>query len=840
MVSEAKLTPTGTTGQKRKRLGVFIEWINDGYSDPILDEIVLLAKETNVDVVCFVNGLNPGDFPVPVAHYTHECATPRNMDAVLVVSAGNGLTADQIATYFQRLEPLPIASVAVHWNQYPKIVVDNESGVRAGVKHLIQAHGKRRIACLRGPEVSAEANARFRAYREALEEHGIEFDPALVTTGYFMKPNGVEAVRLWLDERKLSIDAIVAANDGMAQGALEELLRRGLRVPDDIALLGFDDIDAARFWRPPLSTVRQPIREHARKAFEVVMALAAGQQALMVTSVRSQLVLRRSCGCIASSDRALSSFPPEYLDTPNQSALVWAQRSVRALFAFSDVVTAHESADDFPEEKMASALSGDRTPFLRWLENLLDGCIRRHIDVLGVFNVLRDIRHASRHLLRPVDLNRAEALLSDADSVVAEVAERSQAAHRYRHDELFKELVQTNEELIAAADLPSLQRILTNNLQRFGIRSCYLCLYEGDRIPAEFARLVLACNIEMDIDIPPDGLRFPTEEILPLNLMDRPQQVNWLLCGLARKNSDGYFVIERGTPEGFVYEGLLDQLGSAYRRINLMHQVITEARLRERAERERLEREMQIATNIQTGMLPRNTQVDGLEISAVMHPATEVGGDYYDVIPTDVGCWIGIGDVAGHGLPTGLVMMMLQSVVGGLVRNCSTASPKELLPAINSLLYDNIRRRLNQDEHITLTLIRYEKEGILTFAGAHEDILICRAEDARIECVRTPGVWTAAVHDVRHLTEESSLRLDEGDILLLYTDGITEAKSPEREMFGMTRLAGSLARHHAKPVEALRDAILSDVRAWMHTQDDDMTLFVAKQSRQAVRISTSP
>ena len=825
------------------RLGVFVEWLADGYTDPILDEIVAAAKEQDIDVVCFVNGLNHDDYPEPKRHRPFVYADPDNIDAILLVSLGNTLPASAIEAYFERFEPMPIASVAVHWEKYPRVVVDNQTGVRLGVRHLIRAHKRKRIACIRGPEVSSEADERFLAYRETLAEHSIPFDPELVTIGQYYKPHGADAVRLWLDERKLLIDAIVTANDAMALGALEEIERRGLRVPEDISLLGFDDIEAARYWRPPLTTVRQPVREHARKAFEVVMAQMAGKAVPLQTTVKSQLVLRRSCGCIASAGRAMSSFPPEHLDSANVSTSHWARHFVGALLSFAQAVPTASTVTN-EHESLIEALAGDRVPFLRWLENLLDQAIQRHIDILGAFGVLNDMRRSGRRQLAAGDYDRIEALLSDADMVIAEVAERSQAVRHYRSEELFTNLVRTNEALVTAVDLPTLQSVLSANLDRFGIKSCYLCIYEMEHgcIPSPWARLILACNTEAHVEVPEEGLRFRARDILPNELFDREHQTNWLICPLLRRenNFPGYTVIERGVAEGFVYDGLIDQIGSAYQRIELLNRVVREAQLREVAERERLEKEMQIATNIQTGILPRDTQVDGLEISAIMYPASEVGGDYYDIIAIEGGCWIGIGDVAGHGLLTGLVMLMLQSVVGGLVRNRPLAGPKDILPAINSLLYDNIRRRMGQDEHVTLTLIRHDREGHLRFAGAHEDILICRAQDGSVECLHTPGVWTAAIPDIGLVTEESQCEMFEGDVLLLYTDGITEAMNHDREMFGLNRLAAALARHRKKPVGALRDAIISDVRRWMAVQADDITLLVAKQSRNAVRLSINP
>ena len=100
---------------------------------------------------------------------------------------------------------------------------------------------------------------------------------------------------------------------------------------------------------------------------------------------------------------------------------------------------------------------------------------------------------------------------------------------------------------------------------------------------------------------------------------------------------------------------------------------------------------MEIAARIQTSILPRDVSVAGLEIAAAMHAATEVGGDYYDVVPVDDGCWLGIGDVAGHGLGTGLVMLMMQSGIGALARKMPDAAPRELLLALNTMLVENVR-----------------------------------------------------------------------------------------------------------------------------------------------------
>lgn len=250
---------------------------------------------------------------------------------------------------------------------------------------------------------------------------------------------------------------------------------------------------------------------------------------------------------------------------------------------------------------------------------------------------------------------------------------------------------------------------------------------------------------------------------------------------------------------------------------------------KELAAKERLEREMEIAMRIQTSMLPRTFDVRGLDIAARMVPASEVGGDYYDVLPVADGCWIGVGDVAGHGLTAGLEMLMVQSVVAALVCENPAATPKQHLTVLNHVVYENIRHRLNQDEHITLTLLRFQ-EGAVTFAGAHEEIVVCRAGTEPCECVPTPGTWLGAMPNIERVTKDTRLELATGDLMVLYSDGITEARNAKGEQYGMDRLCRTIEAHRGDSVEAIRDAIFAEVQAWQVAHDDDLSLVVIRRA----------
>jgi serine phosphatase RsbU (regulator of sigma subunit) len=146
------------------------------------------------------------------------------------------------------------------------------------------------------------------------------------------------------------------------------------------------------------------------------------------------------------------------------------------------------------------------------------------------------------------------------------------------------------------------------------------------------------------------------------------------------------------------------------------------------------------------------------------------------------------------------------------------------------VLFENVRERLQQDEYATLTLIHYEASGRFTFAGAHADLLVLRAKTGAIEWLQTQGTWVAATRDLGDALQLAESQLELGDVLVLYTDGVTEAKNLSGELYGPERLAKSLKAANATSAEGLRDALVGDVKNWMSQQDDDIALVVVRRT----------
>ena len=242
------------------------------------------------------------------------------------------------------------------------------------------------------------------------------------------------------------------------------------------------------------------------------------------------------------------------------------------------------------------------------------------------------------------------------------------------------------------------------------------------------------------------------------------------------------------------------------------------------------ESEMAIAKQIQTSILPRQLDVPGFEIAAAMVTASEVGGDYYDLQRTaDGGCWLGIGDVSGHGLNAGLIMLMLQSGLSTLMHGDREDDPSRLVALLNRMLYENIHVRLGRSDFATLSLFRFFPDGRFVVAGGHEDILVWRAGTGRCEWIDAAGTWVGMVEDAEGKVPRREFRLEESDVVLLYTDGITEAMADRREQFGPTRLAELLEGVHGDPVASICTRTLERVAAWSPKRDDDQTVIALRR-----------
>jgi PAS domain S-box-containing protein len=250
-----------------------------------------------------------------------------------------------------------------------------------------------------------------------------------------------------------------------------------------------------------------------------------------------------------------------------------------------------------------------------------------------------------------------------------------------------------------------------------------------------------------------------------------------------------------------------------------------------KSENSRMSLELEITKRLQRMMLPRDNDlrhIKHLDISGFMESASEVGGDYYDVFSSNGRVIFGIGDVTGHGLESGVMAIMVQTAVRTLLASGLYENHK-LFEILNRVVYSNAQQ-MNCDRNVTLSLLQYQ-DGFVTVSGQHEEVIVVR-QDGTVERHDTLdlGFALGLEENISGLVAEERIALRSGDVMILYTDGVTEAINSAGVGYGIERLAEAAKHSHHEPAAAIRDKVLSSLRGHMNGEDllDDITVLVVK------------
>ncbi|MBN1312245.1 MAG: substrate-binding domain-containing protein [Anaerolineae bacterium] len=572
-------------------IGLFISRLGSrgSYQEAIWNGVAQVAEEYQANALCFIGG----NLNSPVSfqknwNIIYDLAGPANVDGVIVSAVLHNYTPlEKMPHFYARYAPLPMINIGLETAGIPNIAINNFAGLYDLMKHLIDDHHYRRIAFIRGPECNPEAEVRYRAYTEALNDHGIPFDPDLVATGNFAVDSGCEAVELLLDQHKTDFDVIVASNDRMAIDAWRELTRRGISVPSDVAVTGFDDIPEAGIFVTPLTTIRQPLIEQGRQAARMLLEhLCCGAQPKNLV-LDTKLVIRESCGCPSWAASRLAP-PIPVIPVPSESALtrqrdivlVEVQEVICSYFADLCSHEIEELVDAFFDVLKGDTSANFLTIFSRLLRKgtmklgraeLDEGVMPRWHEVLSVLR-MKALPYKQSGVTTDINelLYRGRVLITD----ITERAHSNLRAQAEANILLQSEIIR---DINAEADIQRIGDILAQGLPRLGIRTCALVLYEGEPIPSPFSRLIMACQDGKRLELKSGGVLFSTEQLLPADVFLDCKPPFLMLHPLVARELQVGFMLMEVLPEYRsmlnTYEGFSEQIGSALHKALLQQQI---------------------------------------------------------------------------------------------------------------------------------------------------------------------------------------------------------------------------------------------------------------------------
>jgi diguanylate cyclase (GGDEF)-like protein len=517
--------------------GIYGQGGKGGYHINLWKGIQETARANDVKLVCFLGG----SFQIS-SHFEYEYQRNQVFDLIsednidgLILSTDALISTygySEIVKLCARFSLLPVVSIGIPLEHYPFLSVDNRAGEKAMVDHLIEAHGYRQIAFIRGPENSQDADVRYRAYQDSLAEHGIPLDPNLIVQGDYVRSSGVYAAQRLLDEIKLPLEAVVAANDNMALGFIAALQERGIRVPYDIAVVGFDDIPDAKLSFPSLTTVRQPIYELGQRAVERLLKEIKGVNLSGIEVLPTHLAIRNSCGCALQGQTppfSLNASPANLQAGRTASRKAWIEEMVDALdcSALQRPEALQQAARliDALEEVLTSRQTGAKrsnTPSGVMSSIMQNGALLPWHRAISIFTQ-RWIESGGDQALGATDLATWKGIWQTS----SEIAWFSQSFHRLR--ELYLEETQAehlrvvSQALVTTFNLSELMETARRTLPKLGIKGCWISLYEEPGDERKQVRLKLAYDQNGRIDLPEEGWVYPVRWLLPKDIlgMDR-------------------------------------------------------------------------------------------------------------------------------------------------------------------------------------------------------------------------------------------------------------------------------------------------------------------------------
>lgn len=564
--------------KSRPTVGVFLDMLSEPYHERYWSGLVDGALKHDINLLCFTDVYSPHykEFSNQIKSIAN-LAKNIKIDSIINWSRTFSwiIFKDKFSDFFNKFKENP-ASLRFQSipNDLPIVLMNSYQGIKDLMRHLITTHGFRRIAFIRGPEFHLAANERYRAYTDALKEFNIPFDPDFVTAPvkHWNEKSTIEVLNPLIKKIKFNIDAIVAVSDTVAYGALKTLKAHGVSVPKDIALAGFDDYPRSNSETPSLTTINPQFVEVGRQTIKMFVDILAGKKISLQQNVPAKLIIRESCGCCdpVLAQLKIKLTPEGFTDIKtkmNYKSEVQAKQK-KILSEIKLIVTS--SNEIKKSEKLFNAFINDleneeSNTFISLMEDILKSITNPNENTFIWHQVISLFRFHLIPLLDKIEyIFHAENLFQQARMMIEQTILRVNNHNRILEKQQEELLQKIENELITTFNINKLMDILAERLPDLGIPSCYLSLYEGDKFPYKWSRLMLAYKGKNRFKIDSNGLRFPSVNLIPDGFLSEDQNFKFVVEPLYFHNDQfGFVIFEIGPRAGFIYERLRNEISSA-------------------------------------------------------------------------------------------------------------------------------------------------------------------------------------------------------------------------------------------------------------------------------------
>jgi signal transduction histidine kinase/DNA-binding LacI/PurR family transcriptional regulator len=575
---------------ERKTIGVFASQVGRAWGAEFIAGITAAAEANNVNLVHFIGGTLKPQLETETSKPSfglYDLAKPDQFNGLILTSdVAYGSSPHDIKHFESVVGNLPIVTQSVNLSGATMFVPNNTDGMRAVVRHLIEEHGYKRIAFICGIPGQVDAEQRFEAYQDELKAHDLRFDETLVVEGDFTPESGREAVRILLDERRLRLQALVAANDRMAFGALEALKQRGLRVPEDVAVTGFDDLREAQVTGVPLTTVRQSFYTAGKHALETLLKRIRGETVPHTVVTSTQLLVRWSCGCLPENVRQAAVLPREVAKTGRLENK--REAALRALLNSAGVTDQDPALIQFRDvfgrawDGFLLALNDRVSPdeFLKTVNAMVELMQQQELVVSVWHNVISMMRrYALGGITSHTAMLKAENLFQQARLLAGELSQRAQAYRRLMLEQQENILQGFSFSMAPAMTFDDIGYAISQHFPNMGIGRWYVMFYsdvsspQSISSPAPESFQLLLQYEDAKFEMPRKQAFIGTGQLVPRGKTPEDHRYTAVVMPLTlARNRFGFMWVEMGPQDWEVYVRIRNLVSSALLRTMLVQQ----------------------------------------------------------------------------------------------------------------------------------------------------------------------------------------------------------------------------------------------------------------------------
>lgn len=541
--------------KSRITIGVWINQFEGSYQSLLFKGLLDSAADSGINIQFFDGrAINSPHIDHSEHNAIYQLAIPERFDGWLFSGAlfSNFNTLDKTCALLERFQTVPVITITLEVPGITSIRCDNSSGMKALMRHFIEDHHAKRLAFIRGPKSSQDAEERYKVFCDSLSDYQITFDPSLVFEGDFTFRGGRKFAETISVLKKMPLDAAVFANDEMALSALSVFQKNGINVPVEFGISGFDNVPNSYINNPSLTTINQPIYEQGYQAVKMLIEKINGKNIPLRNYLESKLIVRETCGCQLLDINKLDQTGKYYIKPSKNGEPVEDTQSERKIFenkaVIIDSIVKKIKSGQQIEKEMAHSIQVILDMISFDLKNMKSKpmtiiVLKELLEMVNPWNnynelwyeiLMNMIKEIKPFCSESRQISYLDELSTRMIVTLSSWDQRRQEKIVHNLKNFILDLPNTFGRIHSHLTKDQMIGIFNEELKKIGIQKAFLALYQDGPIHKEDIKSGLKAQLKIAYDDTTDyldaldGLLYPVDLLLPDQLVQESNTYNLL------------------------------------------------------------------------------------------------------------------------------------------------------------------------------------------------------------------------------------------------------------------------------------------------------------------------